>query len=159
MEGEISPAVPATFLQNHPNTEMILDTAAASGLVRFHSPWLAGDVVWTDELIRQAVVWLSDKMSRPILKLSDADYNEEGLQDLLAEHGPAYSINLKVFRYLQSTITGWPGGKPESERLPGDLRREHDDIFPKRHHPLFPAPRRRRHFHGRDANPSCGTWA
>jgi len=89
IEGAVSPTVPATFLQNHPNAEFLLDEAAASGLVRYHSPWLVGDVTWTEALIRQAVVGLSDKMSRPILKLRDADYNEEGLQDLLAQHGPA----------------------------------------------------------------------
>lgn len=132
IEGDVAPAVPATFLQNHPNAEILLDKAAASGLVRYQSPWLVGEVVWTDSLVRQAVVRLSEKVERPILKLRDADYNEEGLQELLAEQGPAYSINLRVFRHLQSTITGWPGGKPASERLPGDLHREHDNIFPKR---------------------------
>ena len=71
-------------------------------------------------------------MEKPILKLLEEDYNEEGLQDLLAKHGPAYNINLQVFRSLQATITGWPGGKPEHARQPGDRPLPHDDIFPKK---------------------------
>ena len=70
-------------------------------------------------------------MSRAVLKLTDADYNEEGLQDLLAKHGPADEINLRVFRDLQATLTGGPAGKPLAEQQPGDRRRRHDDIFPK----------------------------
>ncbi|MEO1238004.1 MAG: PIG-L family deacetylase, partial [Planctomycetota bacterium] len=41
-------------------------------------------------------------------------------------------INLQVFRQLQATINGWPGGKPPERRQPGDRRQAHDDIFPKR---------------------------
>lgn len=132
VEQEIAPAVPATFLQQHPNAQLMLDTAAAAGLTRFSIPWFAGPVDWTPALIRKATIWLSTQVERPILKLTDADYNEHGLQDLLAEHGPAYEINLRVFRHLQSTITGWPAGKPKEEQQPGDRPRAHDDIFPKR---------------------------
>ena len=71
-------------------------------------------------------------MGKPVLKLTVEDYNEEGLQDLLAQHGTAYDLNLAVFRHLQSTITGWPAGKPASARLPGDRPQDHDNIFPKR---------------------------
>jgi glucosamine-6-phosphate deaminase len=77
------------------------------------------------------VLWLAQHLKKPILKLTEEDYNEEGLQELLAEHGPAYDINLKVFRHLQGTITGWPGGKPAHAKQPGDRNRPHDDIFPK----------------------------
>ncbi|MEM9413298.1 MAG: PIG-L family deacetylase, partial [Planctomycetota bacterium] len=132
VEGEMAPNIPATFLQRHSNASFVLDRAAAEGLTRFQSPWLVGPVVWDPVSIRKAVIWLSDKLSRPILKLTDADYNEEGLQDLLAEYGSAYEINLSVFRFLQSTITGWPAGKPDSKKQPGDVRRPLDEIFPKR---------------------------
>ncbi len=132
VEGDMTPTIPATFLQHHPNVQFFLDEAAAASLTRFRAPWLIGPVDWDESLIRRAVIWLSNKMSRSILKLTDADYNEEGLQDLLAEYGSAYEINLKVFRWLQSTISGWPAGKPSEKRHPGDLRRSHDDIFPKR---------------------------
>ena len=69
------------------------------------------------------MIWLARKLDKAILKLTDHDYNEEGLQDLLAERGPAYDINVKVFRHLQSTITGWPGGKPAHAKQPGDHAR------------------------------------
>jgi glucosamine-6-phosphate deaminase len=75
---------------------------------------------------------LSEELGKAILKLTDADYNEQGLQDLLAAHGSAYDINLRVFRYLQSTIIGWPGGKPEHAKQAGDRPGHRDDIFPKR---------------------------
>jgi glucosamine-6-phosphate deaminase len=132
VEGEVSPAIPATYLQYHTNAEFYLDEAAAERLTRRHTPWLVGPVDWTQETIRRAVIWLSDKMKRAILKLTDADYNEEGLQDLLAEYGSAYEINLVVFRDLQSTLTGWPAGKPLSAQKPGDRPKPHDHIFPKR---------------------------
>lgn len=132
VEGEPSPAVPATFLQQHENTEFLLDEGAAAHLVRQHSPWLLGPITWDDETTRRAVIWLSEKVSRPILKLTSAEYNEAGLQDLLVEYGSAYELNLEVFRHLQATITGWPGGKPDDEKLPGDRRRQYDEIFPKR---------------------------
>lgn len=132
VEGEPSPSVPATFLQGQDNVEFLLNRSAAEKLTRFQSPWLVGPVDWDTASIRRAVIWLSEKLGRPILKLTEAHYNEEGLQDLLAEYGPAYEINLQVFRHLQSTISGWPGGKPDRRKQPGDLARRFDDIFPKR---------------------------
>ncbi len=132
VEGPITPNVPATFLQEHPNALVCLDEAAAADLTRFKQPWLTGDVHWDSRLIRRAIIWLAQKVNKPILKLTDEDYNENHLQDLLAEHGPAYEINVNVFRGLQSTITGWPGGKPPEAMRPGDVARPNDDVFPKR---------------------------
>lgn len=132
VEGYANTTVPATFLQNHPNTQFFLDDAAASNLTRVQAPWLLGEVVWDDATIRRAVIDLSEEVGKAILKLTDADYNEQGLQDLLAAHGSAYDINLRVFRYLQSTITGWPGGKPDYAKQVGDRPGHRDDIFPKR---------------------------
>ncbi|GAB5441692.1 MAG: glucosamine-6-phosphate deaminase [Fuerstiella sp.] len=132
VEGEPSTQVPATYLQQHRNVEMLLDPAAASDLTRSQFPWLVENVEWTPEIIRRAVIWLAQKMDKAILKLTDADYNEEGLQGLLAEYGSAYEINLIVFRHLQGTLTGWPGGKPEHAKLPGDRPGKFDHIFPKR---------------------------
>ena len=132
VEGPVTESVPASFLQDHPDVQVMLDEAAAAELTRFKSPWLAGDVRWDEAMIRKAVIWLARKLDKAILKLTGADYNENFLQDLLAERGPAYDINLRVFRSLQATITGWPGGKPKSARLPGDIYRPTDRIFPKR---------------------------
>lgn len=131
VEGKIAPSVPATYLQRHRNVEVLLDQAAACELTRSRFPWLVGDVQWTPEIIRRAVIWLAEKKDKALLKLTDSDYNEEGLQNLLAEYGSAYEINLEVFRHVQSTIIGWPGGKPESSKRPGDRPGRFDHIFPK----------------------------
>jgi glucosamine-6-phosphate deaminase len=109
-----------------------LDEASASNLTRIQTPWVLGEVNWDPPTIRRAVIDLSECVGKSILKLTDADYNEQGLQDLLAAHGNAYDINLRVFRHLQSTITGWPGGKPEHAKQVGDRPGYRDDIFPKR---------------------------
>lgn len=112
VEGEMSPEIPATYLQLSSNVEFILDQDAASLLTRFDTPWLAHDVNWTAALIKKAVVWLSLKLGKAILKLTDDDYNNNGMAELVTEQGPAYNINIRVFNELQRTITGWPGGKP-----------------------------------------------
>ncbi len=132
VEGPVTPSVSASFLQEHVRARFVLDSSAAQQLTRYRCPWLVDHVDWTPMLIRKAVIWLARLLEKPILKLTDEDYNEEGLQDLLADHGAAYDINIEVFRHLSKTITGWPGGKPESKRLPGDLVRPQDKIFPKR---------------------------
>lgn len=132
VEGEMTPAVAASFLQQHPNAEVYLDRAAAEALTRFRAPWTLGVIDWDDAGILKAVIWLARHLDKALLKLTEEDYNEQGLQDLLAEHGPAYEINLKVFRHLQSTISGWPGGKPARAKQPGDRSQLHEEIFPKR---------------------------
>ncbi|MCR9198259.1 MAG: glucosamine-6-phosphate deaminase [Planctomycetaceae bacterium] len=132
IEGDVSPSIPATFLQEHANVEFLLDEAAAGKLAPAVTPWLTGDVTWHDDMIRRAVIALSRDAGKPVLMLTDEDYNEFGLQGLLAEYGSAYEINLRIFRQLQSTITGWPAGKPPHERRPGDVQRPQDDVFPKR---------------------------
>jgi glucosamine-6-phosphate deaminase len=134
VEGPITPAVAASFLQNHSNATVYLDEAAAAELTPLKSPWLVGPVKWNDACVRKAVIWLARMLKKPILKLTDEDYNEHGLQDLLAAlgGGSAYDINLDVFRAMTNTISGWPGGKPPERKRPGDLERPGDDVFPKR---------------------------
>ncbi len=136
VEGKVTPSVSASFLQDHVNSKVILDEAAADQLIRFQSPWLLGplsnEFTWNDALIRKAVIWLATRLDKAILKLTEEDYNEEGLQELLASRGRAYDINLQVFRQLQATITGWPGGKPKHARQPGDRPQRHEEVFPKR---------------------------
>jgi glucosamine-6-phosphate deaminase len=132
VEGPITAAIPATFLQRHADCLFVVDEAAAADLTRVRCPWLSGAVEWDEKRIKQAVIWLASNLKKPILNLTDEDYNEAGLQDLLALHGPAYSINLDAFRSLQQTITGWPGGKPDHLKRKGDISRPTDRIFPKR---------------------------
>lgn len=115
IEGEILPQIPATYLQEHLNTTMVLNTEAASMLTRFESPWLVGEVKWTEALMKRAVVWLCDKMKKSILRLTDKDYNEHGLASLITEKGSSYELNIEMFNKLQHTITGWPGGKPHAD--------------------------------------------
>lgn len=115
VEGEISSTVPATYLQNHPNVKVYLDAAASTELSRFKTPWLVGMCHWTEDLVTKAVIWLSQKTGKPILKLTDEDYSENHLSELTMEYDDAYNINIKVFNRLQRTISGWPGGKPNAD--------------------------------------------
>ena len=115
VEGSVTPKVPASYLQNHPNTAFVLDDQAGTELTRIAEPWLVGEVNWTNDLTKKAVTKLAAKLNKPITKLIDEDYNSNGLNDLIAKTktGKAYEINVKVFKQIQHTITGWPGGKPE----------------------------------------------
>ena len=115
VEGGVTSLVPASYLQEHRNATFILDKAASSKLTRINTPWLVEKIIWTDKLIRKAVLSLALDLKKPILMLTDADYIENGMSDLLADSGPAYDINIKIFNKLQNTITGWPGGKPNAE--------------------------------------------
>lgn len=114
IEGEVSSEVPATYLQHHNNTTFVLDEGAAAELTRIKTPWLVTSCVWTDQLRRRAILWLCEKVNKPVLKLTDKDYNDNGMSGLLAEQGPAYDLNIQMFNTLQRTITGWPGGKPNA---------------------------------------------
>ncbi len=115
VEDEVTNRVPASFLQEHDDAVFILDKEASSKLTRINKPWLVEKIVWTDKLTRKAVLGLALDLKKPILMLTDADYIENGMSDLLADSGPAYDINIKIFNKLQNTITGWPGGKPNAE--------------------------------------------
>lgn len=114
VEGEMSTDIPATFLQLHEDVTFVMDDLAAADLTRYKTPWLVGDTVWTDEMARKAVVWLSQKLQKPILKLTDRDYNDHNMSDLLVAKS-AYDVNISMFNHFQHTITGWPGGKPKAD--------------------------------------------
>ena len=142
VEGEASPEIPATYLQDHENCLMVLDMAAAGQLTRLQTPWRVGplaemELSWNEPMLKRAVVWLARETGKAILKLTDEDYNSHSLQELLSEYGGAYEINLRVFRDLQNTITGWPGGKPPGADgrpafQPRTLRGASAAIYPKR---------------------------
>ncbi|NGY37606.1 glucosamine-6-phosphate deaminase [Flavobacterium sp. XN-5] len=114
-EGPVTNQIPASFLQEHDNAVYVLDKESSSKLTRINRPWLVEKIEWTDKLTRKAVLGLALDLKKPILKLTDADYIENGMSDLLADSGPAYDINIKIFNKLQNTITGWPGGKPNAD--------------------------------------------
>jgi glucosamine-6-phosphate deaminase len=113
VEGHVTEQIPASLLQQHNDCLFITDEAAAAELTRFKSPWLAGDCEWTPKLMRKAVVNMALKLDKPILSLTNSDYNDNGLSDLLVEKGDAYEINMQVFYMVRDSITGWPGGKNE----------------------------------------------
>ena len=115
IEGEISSSVPATYLQQHNNTTFVMDEAASSEITRVKTPWLVKSCVWDDDLKLKSITWLSNLLDKSILKLTDKDYNDNGMSGLLTEEITAYDLNIKMFNKLQHTITGWPGGKPFSD--------------------------------------------
>lgn len=115
VEGELTSDVPATYLQLPDNVEFILDEPAASELTRFKTPWLVKDCIWDNELKKKAVIWLAEKVGKPILKLVADDYNNHGMAQLAIEQGAIYNINIDIFNQIQHTITGWPGGKPDAD--------------------------------------------
>ena len=129
VEGKVSDTVPASFLQTHNDAHVVIDLSAAAKLTRIQHPWLVASCKWTDKLVRSALVWLCQVTGKPILKLTNKDYNENGLSELLALYGSAYNANIKIFNDLQHTITGWPGGKPDADDT---YRPERAKPFPKR---------------------------
>lgn len=129
VEEHVSEALPASFLQTHNNATISIDLSASAFLTRIRRPWLVTSCDWTPKLIRSAIVWLCQELKKPVLKLTNKDYNEHGLSELLAIYGSAYNVNLRIFNDLQHTITGWPGGKPNAD---DSSRPERALPYPKR---------------------------
>lgn len=120
VEGPVDDEVAASFLQEHPNAQFVIDQPASVELTRNKAPWTllghSADVQldWTPRLVRKAVIWLSLHLKKPVLKLTSDDYCDNHLSQLLQLHGPVHKVNVSVFTALKDTITGWPGGKPDS---------------------------------------------
>lgn len=114
IEGNPTEEVPASLLQQHDHVTFVIDEFAAGQLTRYKSPWLTGDIDWTPQLMKTAVVNMALELKKPVLSLTNQDYTEFGLNDLLVEKGDAYEANLQVFYMLRDSITGWPGGKPNA---------------------------------------------
>lgn len=137
VEGEVSGSVSASFLQMHPNARIVLDASAAGELTRFKTPWLIGPMeefglTWDKSQTRKAVVWLAQTVKKPLLKLTDEDYNNYGLGELIASRGGAYDINIEVFKAMQNTITGWPGGKKPQQKGDPQPVKHASEAYPKR---------------------------
>jgi glucosamine-6-phosphate deaminase len=129
VELNVTEQIPASLLQQHNDTLFVLDEAAAVELTRFKSPWLTGEMDWTPRMIKKAVVNMALKLKKPVLSLTNSDYNDNSLSDLLVEKGDAYEINLQVYYMLRDSITGWPGGKPNAV-IPNHPERS--EPYPKR---------------------------
>ncbi len=128
VEGEIDEAIPASYLQMHNNVTIITNTGGASKLARAKTPWLLGECYWDALMEKRAVVWLAKKVEKPILKLTDSDYKEHGLNQLLKVKESAYKLNIHIYNQIQQTITGWPGGKPNAD---DKVRPERTEPYPK----------------------------
>jgi len=129
VEGHVTEHIPASILQQHNDCTFIIDELAATELTRFKSPWLTGEITWTPQTIRKAVVHMALKLKKPVLSLTTNDYIDSGLGDLLTEFGDGYEINLQVYYQLRDSITGWPGGKPNAV-IPNHPERS--EPYPKR---------------------------
>jgi glucosamine-6-phosphate deaminase len=110
VEEEPSDAIAASFLQRHLDATFILDEAAAAELTAVRQPWLFGPVNWTPQLIRRAVLHLSLTSNKPLLLLTEDDFREHHLYELLREFGPAQRLNQRVFDEMLATIEDNPGG-------------------------------------------------
>lgn len=129
VEGKVSDAIPSSYLQGHSDAKVVIDLSAAYQLTRISHPWLVTSCEWDNKLIRRAIVWLCQLTGKPILKLTNKDYSDHGLGELLALYGSAYNVNIKIFNDIQHTITGWPGGKPNAD---DSNRPERATPYPKR---------------------------
>ena len=114
IEGDIDSNIPSSFLQKHNNVTFVLDESASEHLTRVKSPWLTGSTDWSEELKAKAVAWLCEKTGKSILNLTESDYNENNLSELLLTKS-YYDLNLDFYKRLHRSITGWPAGKPDSD--------------------------------------------
>ncbi|MBI1902204.1 MAG: glucosamine-6-phosphate deaminase [Planctomycetia bacterium] len=110
-ENPISDRVPGSYLQDHEDAAFLIDSAAAAQLTAVATPWELGKVEWDADLTKRAVLWLSQKTKKALLKLTDVDFREYGLHQLLREKGPAATLCHRVFQWMQKTIEYHPGGK------------------------------------------------
>lgn len=115
VEEPATPQYPASVFQKHGNVRLYTDKTGAEFLTRREAPWLIGPCNWTDKMRRKAVIWLCQKVGKPILKLTLQDYLDNSLGELVEQFGPYDKINIGIFNDLQHTITGWPGGKPGAD--------------------------------------------
>lgn len=129
VEGKNTDIVPSSCLQHHMNARLVIDLSAAYNLTRISQPWLVTSCEWDNKLIRRAIAWLCQLTGKPILKLTNKDYTDHGLGELLALYGSAYNVNIKIFNDIQHTITGWPGGKPNAD---DSYRPERANPYPKK---------------------------
>jgi len=110
-EGPVTERVPATFLREHGDSSVYVDSAAAAQLTAVATPWVLGTVKFDDRLTKRAVLWLSQQTNKALLKLGATDFLEHNLHQLLREHGPADALAHRVFRWMMDTIEYHPGGR------------------------------------------------
>ena len=104
VEEEPNKLTTASFLQHHPNASFMIDMAAAEGLTRIQTPWLVKDVEWTSELTKKAVIWLSEKVEKSILRLDSADFFNNRLHSLVYANPNVDVLCRKIFEDLRKRI-------------------------------------------------------
>ena len=110
VEGPLTDRVPAAVLREHRDAMFLLDDAAAAGLTGVVTPWVLGNVDWTDAMIKRAVIWLNEQTGKALLRLDDNDFRKHNLHQLLRHHGPAQRLAKRVFRWMMDTINDHPAG-------------------------------------------------
>lgn len=128
VEGEVSPDVAATYLQQHRNATVYVDPAAAAELTRVATPWLVGEVAWDRQTAIKAVIWLSEMVGKSVLKLDAQDYREHHLSALVARYGSPGAINGEVFNALVAKIRG-RSKLPHSRRIVVFSPHPDDDVI------------------------------
>ncbi len=110
VEGPITEAVAASFLQQHPDATFMLDQAAAGDLTAV-APAVERRAGQLDARPDPQGRHLAepDRSSKGLLKLSDDDFREHELYELLREHGPAKRLGRRVFDEMMATICTAPG--------------------------------------------------
>lgn len=116
VEGDVTDRVPASFLQDHHDATILVDQAAARDLTGYATPWLQGNIEWTDEAIKRALLWLCDQTGKALLKLDDEDFRNHNLHRLVRRRGPAARLAHRVFRWMVETIQYHPAGT-ETQRV------------------------------------------
>ena len=111
---------------------------------------------------RRATIWLAQTLKKPLLKLTDEDYNEHGLQELIASRGGAYDINIEVFKTTagdhhrlarRQAADARTADARSRLRDAGHVPARQPGDLPQARHRLQPAPGRRRDQHGRHVHP------
>ena len=80
IEGKISDLYPASFLQMHRDVKLTIDLEAATRLTRINFPWKVTSCNWTPQLVRRAIVWLSQHTGKPVLDAVKHRITESGRQ-------------------------------------------------------------------------------
>lgn len=112
LTSESSNKIPASLLQDHADAKFFLDESAAGELPVFKMPWTVGEPDWDDDqLLKRAVLWLCEKTGKALLKLSDDDFRQHNLHQLVRRKGPSHEICQKVFRWMMETIEYHPAGR------------------------------------------------
>ena len=104
VEEPVFEEVTASYLQEHPKSAIYLDRAAAGSLTREKTPWLVREVDWDLSMAKRAVIWLSEKLDKAILRLETADFHNSQLHSLVYAFPKIDELCLRVFDDLRQRI-------------------------------------------------------